>query len=301
LDLSRLFASVSDAELKEGVDLTSYSTFKLKASGDLLIIRSKEALQESLTILYDRSIQYIVLGLGANQIIKHHSDCLYLKIDLQLDSSLLSECRERYLLPASVPLNQLTSHAIKYGLRGWEVFTGVPATLGGAICMNAGTFLGEISSLIKKVYIITAKGEQRELEVDLHNFKYRSNLFLETGEVIYAAEMVHLGIDPKVGSEIKEYLIRRRESQPLDRRTCGCIFKNHITEEKTCRAGHYIDIIGLKGLTVDGMRVSPVHGNFFENVDGATDREVMALIEIVRDELRLQFGVEFEKEVKLNN
>ncbi|MBT3234996.1 MAG: FAD-binding protein [Bdellovibrionales bacterium] len=299
MELSSIFSSITDVEFGEQVDLTSYSTFKLKARGDLLIVKSLPALQKSVEALTKHQTPYTVLGLGANQIIKSQPDSLYLKLELPLASDILAKCQSSYLLPASILLNQLTSHAIKYGLKGWEVFTGIPATLGGAVCMNAGTSLGEIASLVKKVYIVKSSGELYELEVKPEHFEYRSNLFLSQGDVIYAVEMIHNGEDAKISDLIKEYLQNRRASQPLDKRTCGCIFKNYIVEEKTCRAGHYIDIVGLKGLTFDGMRVSPVHGNFFENVDGATDRDVMALINMVRDELKLQFGVEFEKEVKL--
>ena len=71
---------------------------------------------------------------------------------------LLDRVKEEYTLPASIHLSKLTSHASKHGLKGWEVFTGIPATLGGAIFMNAGTGLGEIGPWLKKLKLFQRMG-----------------------------------------------------------------------------------------------------------------------------------------------
>ena len=107
----------------------------------------------------------------------------------------------------------------------------------------------------------------------------------------------------QVRSDIKEYLKKRNESQPLWASTCGCIFKNAerpVSSKKlaTCRAGEFIDIMGLKGFQMDQVRVSPLHANFMENRGGADHSSMVKAINFVKEELKLQFGIDFETEVK---
>jgi UDP-N-acetylmuramate dehydrogenase len=271
---------------------------RLRAFGDLITVKSVEALKECLKRLTENSIEYTILGLGANQLLCETSKKPYIKLAFEFDKSYLSKVRDEYELPASVSLSILSSHAVKNGLKGWESFTGIPATVGGAVFMNAGTNLGEIGPLIREVRIINKFGIERVEKINGDSFSYRKNHFLESGDVVYSVLMGHNGVDEKISKKIKEYLELRNRTQPLKEWTCGCIFKNSILE-RTCLAGKFIDILGLKGLTHNGMRISPKHANFMENENSASKEDVVALIKIIKDELRLQYGVEFETEVKL--
>ena len=284
-------------------DLSKFSTLKLRATGDLILVRSFEALKAVISLFKGLKKNYNILGFGANQMLLERSQNPYIKLQFSLDSNLLNVVREEYCLPASIHLSKLTSHASKHGLKGWEVFTGIPATLGGAIFMNAGTGLGEIGSLVKEVKIISKDGELRTISPGTEDFSYRKNNFTKEGDIIYEATLVHKGIDSSVPSLIKEYLKKRNESQPLWASTCGCIFKNAerpVSSKKlaTCRAGEFIDIMGLKGFQMDQVRVSPLHANFMENRGGADHSSMVKAITFVKEELKLQFGVDFETEVK---
>ncbi|MBT5095494.1 MAG: UDP-N-acetylenolpyruvoylglucosamine reductase, partial [Halobacteriovoraceae bacterium] len=106
-------------------------------------------------------------------------------------------------------------------------------------------------------------------------------------------------IDPSISKKIKDYLELRNRSQPLKENTCGCMFKNFKDLSTTCLAGQFLDILGMKGFTVNGIRVSPQHANFMENVGNASHEEVVAIVKLVQAELKLQFGIEFETEVKM--
>src|SRR5690606_35634915 len=109
----------------------------------------------------------------------------------------------------------------------------------------------------------------------------------------------HFGVDAQLRDIIKNYLDLRNKTQPMSEKTCGCVFKNS-KGLVTCRAGMFIDILGLKGLTYNGIRVSTKHANFMENFGNANYDDVIALIKIVKNELKLQYGVEFETEVKID-
>jgi len=279
-------------------DLTKYSTMRLKAQGDLYTVTSIAALKNLLETFSIKQTSFIMLGMGANQLLKETSALPYIKLDLPFDKKYLDEVRIKYELPASITLSILSSHAIKHGLAGWECFTGIPATLGGALFMNAGTNLGEIGSLVESFQVITKNGEVKNIKVDAVTFSYRKNNILAPGDIIISAVLTHKGLDENISELILSYLKKRNTSQPLKENTCGCIFKNFIGS-RNCRAGQSIDLLGLKGLRHKNIRISPIHANFMENMGDGTYTEVVEFIEIVKKELLLQFGVDFEVEVKL--
>tara|TARA_Y100000590_G_scaffold469529_1_gene657956 strand:+ start:409859 stop:410770 length:912 start_codon:yes stop_codon:yes gene_type:complete len=298
--LSDLISKIGDVELEESKDLTKYSTMRLVAIGDLITVKSLAALKQLLPKLKDNKINYRVIGWGANQLLPKTSVIPYLMLNFPFEKSYLDEVRNEYILPASVSLSVLSSHAVKNGLKGWEVFTGIPASLGGAIFMNAGTNLGEICNIVNEVYLIDSKGHERTVIVDKNSFSYRKNHFLDEGDVITGAKLTHHGQSPDITTQIKEYLALRNRTQPLKESTCGCIFKNDKKSNKVCPAGMFIDIIGMKGFTNKRIQISPKHANFMVNTGGANFEDICETIAIVQKELKLQYGVDFETEVKLN-
>jgi UDP-N-acetylmuramate dehydrogenase len=296
MNIEKLIESIPDIVFEKNKNLSKNSTMKLESYGDLLTVKSKDSLSKLLKIFSENKIEFITLGLGANQVLGKKSNLPYIKLNLPFDKKLLESINDKYNLPASIPLTLLTQHAIKYELDGWEKFTGIPATLGGAIFMNAGTSLGEIGSLVETVTIINKSGEEKKIEVNKDSFSYRKNNFMESGDIIVEAQLLHSGKKKGLSKKIKDYLELRSKSQPLWSQTCGCIFKN-LSE--TCRAGHYIDILGLKGLRFEDVGVSCVHGNFMINHGNSNSDQVLKLIEIINAEMELNFSVKFEVEAIL--
>lgn len=285
---------------EENKDLKKFSTMRLNSVGDLITVKSAEALQKTIKILNSYNVKYRVLGWGANVLLPEKSDFPYIQLDINFDRNIFDSPKDEYLLPASVSLATLTSHASRFGLRGWEVFTGIPASLGGAIFMNAGTNLGEIGKIVKSVDIITKDGEKKSVIINEKSFNYRQNNFISPGDIIYQARLIHYGLDESISKKIREYLEMRTRTQPLKEWTCGCVFKNHhdSIRDVTCRAGHFIDIMGLKGLTYKNLQVSPKHANFMENKGDSSYEDVIKMIDILKKELKLQYGVSFETEVE---
>lgn len=291
---------IEGVEVEIGKDLKKFSTMRLDATGDLITVKNKEALKAVTKFLTQNNIKYRVLGWGANMLLPKTSIVPYLQLDFDFDRTILNSPQDEYVLPASVSLATLTSHANKFGLKGWEVFTGIPASLGGAVFMNAGTNLGEIGNIIKEVNLVTKNGEEKLIKIDQHSFTYRHNHFVEPGDVIYQARLIHFGTDEAIGKKIREYLEMRTRTQPLKEWTCGCVFKNHqdLDRSVTCRAGLFIDIMGLKGLSIKNLQISPKHANFMENRGESSYEDVMTMITVLQKELKLQTGVSFETEVE---
>lgn len=295
MSLKASLEKISDIEMFWDSDLTNYSTFRLRSHGDLIVAKSEEALAAIVKVLNENNRSWRMIGWGANQVLLPRETDLLIQLNFKWDATQFEVARSSYHLPASLGLNHLTSHATKFGLKGWESLTGIPASLGGAIYMNAGTALGEIGALVRKVRLMNRKGEIREIEMNESSFSYRKNHFVNPGDIIISATLVHLGIDQAIPAKIKSYLEYRRNSQPLATKNCGCVFKNY---SRTRQAGRLLDLTGLKGLAVGAIRVSHRHANFMENIGGASSEDFNSLAELVNLQMRLHWGVEFELEVK---
>ncbi len=289
---------IEGLEIKLETDLGQLTTMRLVAKGDLLVVRSLTALCQTTKTLSHFQTKYTALGLGANTIIPELAPHPYLKLDFPFDRKELEILKDEYVLPASLTLGSLSKCASTFGLKGWEVFTGIPASLGGAIFMNAGTNLGEIGSLVKKIRLVNKSGEIETVIPDQKTFSYRKNNFLKEGDIVFEVTLTHKGIDLNIGGVIQDYLKKRAASQPLSKRTCGCVFKNRKIHP-ACRAGQSLDIIGFKGFTYKNIRVSPVHANFFEHEGGASRGDLVDMAKIINEELRLQMGITLEFEVRV--
>jgi UDP-N-acetylmuramate dehydrogenase len=289
-------SQIDGVELFENINLERFTTMRLSVWGDFAIVKSTNALKQLIFLLNESNKRYNMVGWGANQIIHTTKDTLFIKLDFEFDRSYLKQVHHEYLLPASVSLNVLTSHAQKFGLLGWEVFTGIPASLGGAIFMNAGTSLGEIGELIKEVKILQTDGDFRSEVITENSFKYRGNNFVKSGEVIVSAILKNKGVDSSICVKIKNYLDLRKSTQPLATKNCGCVFKNFDQYHK---AGQFIDLTGLKGLTLNGLRVSELHANFIENFDNGASDDFLTLTELLQEQLELFTGIKFELEAKI--
>ena len=296
MSLREELSKLSGLSFHPDEDLTSYTTFRLSSQGDLIEVETEEGLRSALLVLKKYKKDFLVVGWGANQILPSVNEKIVIHLKFAFYQNYLLEARESYNLPASVGLNYLTGHAVKFGLKGWEVFTGIPASLGGAIYMNAGTNLGEIGPLIQSVRLMNSEGVIREEKIQSQSFSYRKNHFVKEDEIILSATMIHLGQDEAITEKIKTYMDFRRKSQPLATKNCGCVFKNPMKE---LPAGKLIDLLGLKDFSVGNLRVSPKHGNFMENQSGATWDQFKALVEAINFQANHFYGIEFELEVKI--
>lgn len=292
-----LLQAMEGVDLLIDTDLSKFSTMRLMSQGYIAIVQSKDALRDLLIFLHQEKLPYQAIGWGANTILPQKMKQLLIKLDFSWSKEMLSEFKESYRLPASFPLNQLTSAARRFNFKGWEVFTGIPASLGGAVFMNAGTSLGEIGSLVKKVWVIDPKGNEKEYVMNEKSFSYRKNHFLKDGEIIVEIELSHFGEDKEVSTTIVNYLKMRTETQPLNEKTCGCMFKNTQGQIPT---GKGIDELGLKGKRIGNLRVSPIHGNFMENLGGASEEDVKNLVQYIQEEFEKHYGFKPQLEVKID-
>lgn len=295
MDIKKL-KIIDDVEYLFDINLDKYTTIKLGNLGSIAICKSVSALKKLLEELNEKSINYHLVGWGANQVLLNSNGTLFIKLDFKLDKEIFKSPKDKYELPASTPLNILTSHAMKFGLKGWEVFTGIPGSLGGSIFMNAGTALGEIGELIESVTILKKNGEIYTYSPSTTSFSYRKNHFVGDGEIIISAVIKHKGLDQEIKSIIKDYLEYRKSTQPLTTKNCGSVFKNF---SKNFKAGQTIDTIGLKKFGFENLQVSSKHANFVENYGNAKAEQFKMLVECLKIDIERYSGHKFELEVNL--
>ncbi len=198
---------------------------------------------------------------------------------------------------AGVTLARLADHAQKRGLTGLEFAHGIPGTLGGAVCMNAGAYDGEMRLAVRSVTALFPEEGVRTLGAEELDFGYRRSVFsIRPEAVVLRAEVALEPGDPAAIREKMDDLMRRRKaSQPLELPSAGSTFKRPAG----CFAGTLIDQCGLKGLTVGGAQVSEKHAGFVVNRGGATCADVRELIRRVQERVLAEKGVRLEPEVRI--
>lgn len=190
-------------------------------------------------------------------------------------------------LGAATPLPGLVRRAAEAGFSGLEGLLGVPATLGGAVTMNAGTRFGELSDALQEVEVFIGGGLERLNAADL-SLSYRHSALPE-GAIITRAR---LRLTPSTPERVRARLAQvdaARRGQPKVK-SAGCAFKNPAQDS----AGRLIDAAGLKGLRVGNAMVSAEHGNFIVNLGGATAADVLGLLERVRAAVEAPLETEWE-------
>ena len=197
---------------------------------------------------------------------------------------------------AGALLPRLVVESVRQGLAGLEGLGGVPASLGGALRMNAGGAFGEIGPAVKAVRVLDPAGRQHRLEPPELGFGYRrSNL---AGLIVVEAELALAPEAPEpLRDRLKEVMAHKKEAQPLGDRSAGCVFKNPEVGGERVSAGRLIDKAGLKGERAGGATVSERHGNFITVEPGATAADVLTLIDRVRARVASETGVELEREL----
>ena len=198
---------------------------------------------------------------------------------------------------AGADLAKVVMETVRLGLSGLTAMAGIPATVGGAIRMNAGGLHGCISDSLSTVTCISSRGELRTYNKNELTFNYRSCRIAEP--LILSASFDLQKSNPiKLREEVKENFAWKKSRQPLAEPSAGCVFKNPMGENgERISAGKLIDESGLKGTTIGGASVSKHHANFITTAKEATSSDVIALIQTIKDRVLEDTGIILKEEV----
>lgn len=256
--------------------------------------RNPDELHDAALRCAENEIPIFVLGLGANLLV---SDAGVNGAVFKLDADYWRRVRydkTTVEVGAGADIQKLIVRTVRQGLAGVECLAGIPGTIGGAVRMNAGGKFGDIGALITRVQVMDAQGTIFDRTKDDLVFDYRSTNIV--GPFILGATLELDEDDPeRITQHTKEIWMYKRNSQPLNTKNCGCIFKN----PRGVSAGALIDQSGLKGMRVGGAEISTKHANFIVAYPGCKADDVMTLMKIVREKVYDKHQIALESEVKV--
>ena len=253
-----------------------------------------EQLEEVVRRCNENNIPIYVIGFGSNLLIS--DDGLRAAV-IKLEADQFARTQfdgEQLTAWAGAELSKLVLTCVRKGLSGIEALTGIPGSVGGAVKMNAGGNFGDIGASVETVTLMDSDGRVFEKSKPELMFDYRQTNI--TAKFILSAKLKLAGADPEqILRTVKEIWIYKKNNQPLNTKNSGCIFKN----PRGVSAGALIDRTGLKGLQIGGAAVSEKHANFIIAEKDCKSRDVARLIDVIKQRVNEQFGVELELEIEI--
>ncbi len=289
-------APIPDLMLRENEPMSQHTSFGVGGPADVLAVpQSVPALRHVLRQCNEQDIPYLVIGNGTNIIFR---DGGFRGVVIKMGQPLNAvRHTQRWLMAeAGAGLDRVCVYACEQGLAGLTWAAGIPGTVGGAVWMNAGANGGEMGQYVQRVHALTPEGEDTELTQEALQFSYRFSALQNMPLVVAAVEFaLARGTPADLRREMYETIERRLARQPLKERSAGCIFKRPPGDF----AGRLIENSGCKGLRVGGAQISPKHAGFIVNLGNATAKDVLQLIDIVRQRVFDAQGVWLEPEVRI--
>lgn len=274
--------------------MTKHTTFKIGGVADIFIkIETKEELKNSLEIAKKNNIPITVIGNGSNVLVMDKGiRGIVIKLDLKdirIDNNLI-------YVEAGVLLPKLARVACDNNLTGLEEISGIPGTFGGAIYMNSGAHGIEISDKIISITYIDENLEIKTINKEDADFSYRKSIFQNENWIILNGTLrLENGNQEEIKEKMQDFLETRKQNQPLNMPSAGSVFKrgeNYISAK-------LIDECGLKGKSIGGAQVSEKHAGFIVNNGNATAKDVLELIDFIKQQVDNKFGVELKTEIKI--
>jgi len=272
-----------------------HTSLRIGGPADIFIVpQDVEDIRRALSFAEREQLPLEVVGGGNNLLV---SDRGFRGVVLRLEGCLgRAEFHgEEAVAGAGVSLSALIREAAALDLGGLECLVGIPATIGGAIAMNAGTPDGWIGDFVSAVYFLHPDGTMGEFKPGAGSFSYRV-FQAPPGAVLIGARLrLHRRPHAEIQKDIKQRLKLKKATQPLALASAGCVWKNPPGEV----AGRLVEKVGLKGKRLNGAEISSKHANFIVNRGGAGAADIKTLMDMTRTRVRNQFGIALEPEIRM--
>ena len=296
MTLSEELSSRISGSVKENAPLAPFSTFRI--GGAAKIFAEPLTTDDVITIqefVVTHQLPFFILGNGSNVLISDDGwDGVVMNLETGFNKLGYSESTEIITAGAGVKMATFVDFAIRNHRKGVEMLAGIPATIGGALRMNAGCYGGETSDHVFDVELIR-DGRDISLLKSECGFGYRHSGFYKSDIIIGARFLMSKG-DPHELQEIKlKHIKHRNQVQPVNLPNCGSVFKN----PKPRFSAELIEAAGLKGTQIGGAQISPMHANFIVNIKSAKSQDVISLMNLARKKVFDMTGIILEPEVQL--
>jgi UDP-N-acetylmuramate dehydrogenase len=296
---SRLAESLGPSKLQFDAPLRPATTLRIGGPADCLVdLESEQDLLALFDLIDSAGLAFLVLGKGSNLLV---SDAGFRGVVVRLGRAFRTfaalDAPGQVRAGAALPDSTFVEQARALSLGGMEFLVAIPGSIGGAIAMNAGAHQGETARFLTAVRYFDRDAGIREEPAARFPFAYRhSALRGQQGRIVLAGEFQ---LEPVNAAEIlrrkDEIQTWRREHQPRDFPNCGSVFKN----PPGTAAARLIDEAGLKGTRRGDAQVSELHANFIVNRGHATARDVLALVDFIRETIYKRTGITLELEMQV--
>ncbi len=286
------------AEVETDVPLAAMTT--LHVGGPARYVVSPAGilqLDAVMNLVREHGVPFKVIGKGSNLLCADRPfDGVIIRLDRKMHSSYFDDTR--VLAEAGCSLIALASLAMKAGLSGLEFASGIPATVGGAVFMNAGAYKRSMSDIVSRVFVYR-DGRFEWLGSEDCGFSYRKSIFQSHPDWIVAGVELKLekGDIETIRTLMEDRRARRIATQPLDKPSAGSVFRN----PDDAPAWKLIEGIGYRGRRIGGAAVSEKHVNFIVNENEAKAADYLSLAEEIVEKVRETYGIALHMEVEKFN
>jgi UDP-N-acetylmuramate dehydrogenase len=302
--------------IQENVILAPYTTFRIGGPAKYFVeVENEDSLQEALEYALKNKLDFFVLGGGSNILV---NDKGFEGLIIRFQNMTLEINKTKIKCGAGVSLLKTVRLAADSSLTGLEWAAGIPGTIGGAVRGNAGAFEGDMQSIIEKVRICTVEKNTvvfKDFEKKECEFTYRGSIFKQNDGLIIVSAVLNLkkGDEAEIQKKVNEIIEKRNSIHPQGIPSAGSFFVNPIVNnedflnkfekdsgkrfsDNMIPAGWLIQEAGLTGKKIGGAMVSEKHSNFIVNTGNATAEDVIMLSSLIKEKVRLKFGVQLVEE-----
>lgn len=308
--------------VKENISLKDYTTFKIGGKTRYFFVaRTKDDLIKAIKTAKQLNLPFFILGGGSNILF---SDKRFEGLIIKMKNEKLKIKNCIINAEAGTLLSLLVQKAQQHSLSGLQWAVGIPGTVGGAVYGNASAFKKAIGDLVKQVEVLDFKNFKiKKLSKKECEFRYKDSIFKHKKNLIIVSVILKLkkGDKKEIKKEMEKFLKIRKETQPLNYPSAGCIFKNLRIQNSKLKikkelferfselrdfiqkgeipAGYLIDKAGLKGKKIGDAMVSEKHANFIVNLGNAKTKDVQKLIAHIKKKVKKTFGIELKEEITI--
>lgn len=285
-----------DAVILKDELMSKHTSFKIGGPADIYAkVKNTEDIISIINYANKNNIKINIVGNGSNLLVKDNG-IRGITLRADLDKLEIDEKNGIVTVGSGVLLSFLAQVLLKKEYKGFEFAYGIPGTIGGAVRMNAGAHGKEMKDIVVSTKYLSQDGQIKEINNQEHEFQYRNSIF-ETNNCIILETKIKLekGNYEEIKSIMTEYSNYRKNAQPIEFPNAGSTFKrgdDFITAK-------LIDECGLKGYRVGDAEVSTKHAGFVVNKGSATAKDVIELVNIIKQKIKENYGKNIELEVQI--
>ena len=286
--------------------MNKHTSFKIGGNADFFVkAKNEEEVKFILDLCNENSIPLTIVGNGSNLLVSDDGiRGIVLKINIDkviieknINDEINNSPKAVVTAGCGVPLGKLAFQLLNESISGFEFASGIPGTIGGAIRMNAGAYGSEMKDIVVETKCMDYEGNVLVLNNEQQEFEYRKSIFKAKKYIVLETKMQLTQVEDNsvIKQKMDEYKNSRLEKQPIEFPSAGSTFKRG-TDFITAKL---IDECGLKGYTVGGAKVSEKHAGFVINTGNATFKDVLELVDVIKEKVFKKFGKEIELEIEV--